>query len=151
MHPRFGNNILLAEAIGLTEITPVLEENGWATGVAGNWNGNRIDLVRKVSDAVGRDVVVCPGGSEDINSVAVITGGAGSQISKIATLGVDAFVTGEGPHWSYIEGEERGINILYAGHYATETFGVRAMGDLVADHFGSREQVRRPAWRAVIL
>ncbi len=136
MNLQFGNNILLAEAIGLRDIAPILEENGWATGVSGKWNGTRRGLIQKVSDAVGRDVVVCAGGDEKIDSVAVITGGAGSQVSKVAALGVDAFVTGEGPHWSYIEGEERRINILYAGHYATETFGVRKLGELVAEHFG---------------
>ncbi len=136
MHPRFGNNILFAEAIGLTKISPIMVEKGWATGVSGKWNGTRGDLILKVSAAVGRDVALCPGGTERIDSVAVITGGAGSQILKIATLGVDAFVTGEGPHWSFIEGEELGINILYAGHYATETFGVRKLGEIVAENFG---------------
>ncbi len=136
MHPRFDNNVLLAQAIGLKEITPVLVESGWATGVSGSWQGTRDGLARRVAEAVGREVVLCPGGVDQIDSVAVITGGAGSQVQKVAGLGVDAFVTGEGPHWSFIEAEESGLNVFYAGHYATETFGVRRLGEIIAGRFG---------------
>jgi putative NIF3 family GTP cyclohydrolase 1 type 2 len=52
-------------------------------------------------------------------------------------LGFDTFITGEGPHWSYIEAEERGMNVIYAGHYATETFGVKNLGDWVGKQFGT--------------
>jgi putative NIF3 family GTP cyclohydrolase 1 type 2 len=85
--------------------------------------------------AVGREPTLCPGGSERLGKVAVITGGAASEVRKIAVLGFDAFITGEGPHWSFIEAEELGINLIYAGHYATETFGVKSLGDRVGQHF----------------
>lgn len=138
MNPMIGNNVLLAEAIGLDSIRPILVKDGWATGVAGDWKGSRDDLVVAVSSAVGRDVQVCPGGSREVRSVAVITGGAGSEVAKIADLGLDAFVTGEGAHWSFIESEELGLNTLYAGHYATETFGVCRLGSEVAQKFGKK-------------
>jgi putative NIF3 family GTP cyclohydrolase 1 type 2 len=67
--------------------------------------------------------------------VAVITGGAGAEVAKIADLGFDAFVTGEGSHWTFIESEERGMNTIYAGHYATETFGVQRLGHDLAENF----------------
>ena len=51
-------------------------------------------------------------------------------MAKIADLGIDTFITGEGPHWSFIETEERNMNVFYAGHYATETFGVKALDAL---------------------
>jgi len=136
MHPVFGNNVLLAQAIGLREIAPILVKDGWAMGVAGFWGGLRDGLEKATAAAVGRPVTVCPGGGEKIGKVAVITGGAGSEVGKIAELGVDAFVTGEGPHWSFIEAEERGFNVIYAGHYATETFGVRSLGSRIGDRFG---------------
>jgi putative NIF3 family GTP cyclohydrolase 1 type 2 len=85
---------------------------------------------------VGRAVTLCPGGGEQIGKVAVVTGGAGSEVDKIADLGVDAFVTGEGPHWSFIEAEEIGLNVLYAGHYATETFGVRSLATFLGGRYG---------------
>lgn len=136
MHPVFGNNVLLAEALGLVSVEPILMKNGWPMGVAGEWKGNRDEFATKVSKAVGRDVHVCPGGSSEIRTVAVITGGAGSEGAKISALKIDAFVTGEGPHWSFIDAEERGLNVFYAGHYATETFGVRRLGEMIAERFG---------------
>ena len=135
MHPVFGNNVLLAKAIGLHEISPILEKNGFPMGVAGLWGKGRDELAEAISVAVGREVTVCPGGSEKIGKVAVITGGAGSEVRNISGLGIGTLVTGEGPHWSFIEGEELGINVIYAGHYATETFGVRAISAHVADLF----------------
>jgi len=70
---------------------------------------------------------MAPGGPDQIKSVLVVTGGAGSEVARAAALGVDAFVTGEGPHWSYTAAEELGVNLFYGGHYATETFGVKAL------------------------
>ncbi len=135
MHPVIGNNVLLAKAIGLRSIRPILVTDGWATGVAGDWTGDRAGLVRAVSNAVGKDVHLCASENHAVYSVAVITGGAGSQVSKISDLGFDAFVTGEGDHWTFIEAEEKGLNTLYAGHYATETFGVKELGLGIALEF----------------
>ena len=64
-----------------------------------------------------------------------MTGGAGSEIVAAAKEGIDTFVTGEGPHWSYTMAEELGVNLIYAGHYATETFGVKALGALLEEEF----------------
>jgi len=68
--------------------------------------------------------------------VAVVTGAAGSEVPKVAQEGIDTFVTGEGPHWSYTAAEELGLNVIYGGHYATETFGVRALAARLAESFG---------------
>ncbi len=57
-------------------------------------------------------------------------------MGKAAELGVDAFVTGEGPHWSYIAAEEMGLNVFFAGHYATETFGVKALAAYLSKKTG---------------
>jgi len=65
----------------------------------------------------------------------VVTGGAGGELRKAAAEGVDTFITGEGPHWTHALAEELGINVLYAGHYATETFGVRALAEHLARRF----------------
>lgn len=136
-HPIHGNNVLLAEAIGLREISPILVKDGWPMGVSGLWEGSRSGLVKATAKAVGREVTLCPGGGDKVGKVAVITGGAGSEVAKIAELGMDAFVTGEGPHWSFIEAEEKALNVIYAGHYATEIFGVKS---LVSD-LGERFQI----------
>lgn len=135
-HAKIGNNVLLAEKIGLRNISPALERGGWATAIIGDWGKSRDELVSAVESAVGRKSVVCPGGGDEVVRVAVVTGGAGSEVAKIADLGVDAFVTGEGPHWSFVEAEERRMNIVYAGHYATETFGVERLGIILRERFG---------------
>ena len=67
--------------------------------------------------------------------VGVITGGAGSEVAAVHAEGIDTFITGEGPHWSYPLAEELGINVIYGGHYATETFGVRALASDLAEQF----------------
>ena len=136
VHPTLGNNILLAQGLGLTEIRPILEKDGFPMGVAGKWTGERDDFENIIENTVGRSVQLCPGGDSTIRQVAVMTGGAGSQVPEIAGLGIDTFVTGEGPHWSFIEAEEKGLNVFYAGHYATETFGVRALGRLLTEKYG---------------
>ena len=95
------------------------------------------DLLReRLAAAVGGPVHLAPGGPEIVRSVGVVTGGAGGEIFKAATEGVDTFITGEGPHWSYTAAEESGLNLFYAGHYATETFGVKALGAYLEKHFG---------------
>ncbi|MGJ8644578.1 MAG: Nif3-like dinuclear metal center hexameric protein [Luteolibacter sp.] len=134
-HAKIGNNVLLAQKMGLRNISPALEKDGWATAITGDWGRSREELVSAVESAVGRKSVVCPGGGKEVGRVAVVTGGAGSEVAKIANMGVDAFVTGEGPHWSFIEAEERCMNVVYAGHYATETFGVDRLGAMLRDKF----------------
>ncbi|MES2981496.1 MAG: Nif3-like dinuclear metal center hexameric protein [Verrucomicrobiota bacterium] len=134
-HPEIGNNILLARAIGLKSIQPILPKDGFASAVAGEWYGTRNDLQKAIENAVDRPLHICACGSEMPRKVAVMTGGAGSEVGKIAELGLDSFITGEGPHWSFIEAEERRMNVFYSGHYATETFGVKALGNLIAEKF----------------
>ena len=59
-----------------------------------------------------------------------------SSLREAASRGLDTLIVGEGPHHTAIEAAELGIVVLYAGHYATETLGVRALGDEAAAHFG---------------
>jgi len=136
VHPVLGNNICLAKAIGLEDPLPFFDQKGLKIGLRGAWNGTRGQLVDALRLAVGGVVHVCPGGPEIVRSVGVITGGAGSEVEKVAEHGVDTFITGEGPHWSFPLAEELAINVLYAGHYATETFGVNAISELVSGRFG---------------
>jgi putative NIF3 family GTP cyclohydrolase 1 type 2 len=80
--------------------------------------------------------MVGAGGPEVVRRVGIITGGAGSEIAAVAATGVDTFITGEGPHWSYTAAEELGVNLLYGGHYATETFGVKALAAWLGERAG---------------
>lgn len=136
IHPRWGNNVLLAKAIGLDNLQPFFEQKGSLLGLRGQWSGTCEQLKEALSAALsGGPVHVCPSGPEQISSVAVITGGAGAEVAKVAASGVDAFITGEGPHWSFPLAEELGIHVLYGGHYATETFGVIALAKTLGQEY----------------
>ncbi len=135
VHPQWGNNCGLAQAIGMREVTPFLDWKGLAIGLRGAWDGTPNELGRQLMQAVGGPVHVCAGGPAKITSVGLVTGGAGSEVARVAAAGVDAFVTGEGPHWSFPLAEELGINLFLAGHYATETFGVKALAKALSQHF----------------
>ena len=65
----------------------------------------------------------------------LVTGGAGSMIESAANQGVDTFITGEGAHHTYTLAEELGVNLIYAGHYSTETFGVKALAHHIAEKY----------------
>jgi len=136
VHADWGNNVLLANALGLTGLGPFMESKGLAMGLRGEWKGSRDELKNRLEKAVGGPVHVCPGGKDEIFTVGVVTGGAGSEVAAAAATGVDAFITGEGPHWSFSLAEELGLNVFYGGHYATETFGVKKLAEVLADRFG---------------
>lgn len=134
-HPDLGNNALLAKAVGLTNPQPLMPWKGSTLGLSFESAQPRDQLVDKVAKAVDGKVHCCPGGPETTKRIAVITGGGGGEISAVAELGIDTFITGEGPHWSYTVAEELGVNLIYGGHYATETFGVRALSEHLAEKY----------------
>ena len=136
IHPVWGNNIQLAQRLGMDDSQPFFDWKGVQLGLYQSLNLGRDVLSDLVAEAVGSPVHLCPGGRDDVGVVGVITGGAGSEVASVASCGIDTFITGEGPHWSYPLAEELGVNLLYAGHYATETFGVRALSDALAEKFG---------------
>jgi dinuclear metal center YbgI/SA1388 family protein len=140
VHPALGNNALLARALGFTRLEPFFFEKGRFIGVKTSPGALAAmpleDLVVLLEKAVGGPVKVFAGGPEGIACAGIVTGGAGAEIGKAAAEGVDTFITGEGPHWAAIAAEELGVNLLLAGHYATETFGVKALAAHVAAEFG---------------
>ena len=133
-HPKFGNNILLARALGLKETKPFFFEKGRHLGVRGNLKISRDELARRLEKATGLAPKILPGGGEVCRKIGIVTGGAGAEMKVAASEGVDTFITGEGPHWTFAMAEELGLNVFYGGHYATETFGVKALAAHVARH-----------------
>lgn len=140
VHPEWGNNIQLAKAIGIENPQPFYQSKNLEIGLRGTWQGSREALAALLSATLGEKVHVCPGGPDQISSVGLITGGAGSEVGGVAAAGVDTFITGEGPHWSYPLAEECGINLFYCGHYATETSGVKAVAKALGTTFGLPER-----------
>jgi len=136
-HPRLGNNAQLCAALQLTKLRPFLAHNGQFIGFQSRANISRAEMASRLRRTVGGKVLVIPAGPEMCRRIGVVTGGAGSDLKKAAEEGVDTFITGEGPHWTYAMAEELGLNVLYGGHYATGTFGVKAL----AAHLSARFKV----------
>ena len=134
-HPTLGNNALLARAIGLRKLSPFFEEKGQNLGVRSHVNISRTELAARLAKALGSPPILCPAGPDRVRRVGIVTGGAGAELVKAANEGVDTFITGEGPHWSYTAAEELGMNVFYGGHYLTETFGVKAVAELLSKKF----------------
>ena len=134
LHAEVGNNILLAKALGLPATEP-LSYKTERLGVSVSTELDLRELVNRLRGAVGRDPWVCASGPEKVRHVAIVTGAAGTLLQKVAAQGIDTFVTGEGPHHTFALAEELRVNLVYGGHYATETFGVRALAAKVAARF----------------
>jgi len=125
--PRLGNNAQLCLALGLKNLRPFFVTHGQPIGFRSHTKISRAQLAAKLARAIGAKPRIVPGGPEICRRIGVVTGGAGSDLQQAAAEGVDTFITGEGPHWTYALAEELGLNVLYGGHYATETSGVKAL------------------------
>lgn len=134
-HPKLGNNVILCAALGLKQFRPFLLKDGQHYGLQAQARVSRSVLVSRFQRATGENVVVIPAGGTSCERIGIITGGAGDFLQRAAEEGVDTFVTGEGPHWTYALAEELGVNVLYGGHYATETFGVKALAAHLSKRF----------------
>ena len=135
-HPRLGNNAQLAAALGLKKLKPFFFSHGQNIGWQARQKISRTELARKMERATGGKPKLIPGGTEICGRIGVVTGGAGAELKQAAAEGVDTFITGEGPHWTYALAEDLGVNVFYGGHYATETFGVKALAAELAKKFG---------------
>ena len=134
-HPTLGNNALLCSALGLKNLSPFFFEHGRYIGFQARTPIPRNELYKRLQRATGVKPHLLPGGPPQCRRIGVVTGGAGAELKKAAQEGVDTFVTGEGPHWTYALAEDLGVNVLYGGHYATETFGVKALAAHLAKKY----------------
>jgi len=135
-HPQLGNNALLCAALNFKKLQPFFNDKagrpiGWQTRAT----VHRDDLTEKLGRVLGRAPIILPGGPAQCRRIGIVTGGAGSQLKIAAAEGVDTFITGEGPHWTCALAEELGLNVFYGGHYATETFGVKALAAELSQKF----------------
>lgn len=134
-HPKLGNNALLCAALGLKNLKPFFTSHGQPIGFKSNTRISREDLAKRLQRATGANPRTIPGGKIICENIGVVTGGAGGDLKLAAAEGVDTFITGEGPHWTYALAEDLEMNVLYGGHYATETFGVKALAAELAKKF----------------
>ena len=137
VHPEFGNNAVLARRLGLAAPEPFDLYRGIPIGVQGALQPGlpRERFVARIEELLGVKVRLIAGGPELCSRVGIITGGAGNRIGAAEAAGLDTYLTGEGAHHTYFDAMELGVNVVYAGHYATETVGVQALAAHLSEHF----------------
>lgn len=137
-HPTLGNNALLADLLGLVDRAPFGEHGGVLLGVQGALPSPA--PVAEVAAALGAELgstpLVLSGGDHPVRTLGVVSGGAAKDIRQAAAAGLDAFVTGEPREDSAYMAAELGVHLIAAGHNATETVGVQALGAAAAERFG---------------
>jgi len=141
-HPHIGNNALLARRLSLEPSGGFASFHGRSIGLSGEAEIPTrllVDRAGELSRNFGGTLVATPFDSGRVTRRWGICTGAGADSSTLreaAERGLDTIIVGEGPHHTAIEARELGIVVLYAGHYATETLGIRALGEAIATHFG---------------
>jgi dinuclear metal center YbgI/SA1388 family protein len=137
-HPEVGNNALICAALGLERAEPFGEHRGRSIGFVGrSAAGIPFDeLRRRCVDVFGQEPFTWARGPDVVRSVGIVSGAAASSFGEAIAMGLDAFLTGEPAEHVMADALETGTHFIAAGHYATETFGVRRLGELVAERFG---------------
>ena len=138
-HPEVGNNAILAERLGCERHEAFGAYRGRAIGRAGTFPGEGVpaaELFARVREVTGREPTVFDGGPERVRRIGIVSGSGADALGEAIELGLDAFLTGEPREHVMADSREAGIHFVAAGHYATETFGVRALGDWLAQRFG---------------
>ena len=138
-HRVYGNNACIANALGLRNVHPFGSYHGQSIGFAGRLGkAQPIEaFVKRVQGVMGRPdaLQVMEFGAATVKTVAVVSGGAADMVAEAGQKGIDVLVTGEPVLAAYSMAQEYGVHVVFGGHYATETFGVRALGQLVARQF----------------
>ena len=137
-HREVGNNALLCELLGLElDPRPFGEVKGRPIGVIGRSPGVAAEaLVTRITAALEREPLVFAAGPETVRTAGIVTGAGSRAIAEAASLGLDALITGEPAEHAMGDAREAGIHFIAAGHYATETLGIRRLGELIAARFG---------------
>jgi dinuclear metal center YbgI/SA1388 family protein len=138
-HPEVGNNAILARELGAEGLEPFAAHNGRAIGFTARFPGDGVgadELAQRVEALTGREPLHLSYGPARVRTIGIVSGGASGFLDDAIALGLDAFLTGEPAERVLAQAREAGIHFLAAGHYATETFGVRALGDRLSERFG---------------
>ncbi|HEV2058133.1 MAG TPA: Nif3-like dinuclear metal center hexameric protein [Solirubrobacteraceae bacterium] len=142
-HQDVGNNALLAAGLGCESHEPFALHGGVPIGVAARFAGDGMpvaELVERVERVTGRQPLVFPAGPERVRSIGIVSGAGSDYLADAVAAGHDAFLTGEPAERVMTHAREESIHFIAAGHYATETFGVRRLGDLLAERFEIRHE-----------
>ncbi|MEA2221537.1 MAG: hypothetical protein QOJ35_4163 [Solirubrobacteraceae bacterium] len=138
-HPEVGNNALIAAGLGCASHEPFALHKGMPIGVRARFDGDGIapgELVSRVRELTGREPLAFRSGPERVRTIGIVSGAGSDHLGEAIAAGHDAFLTGEPAERVMTQADEGAIHFLAAGHYATETFGIRRLGDLLAERFG---------------
>ena len=141
-HARFGNNVLLARELGLQPDGLFARFENIHIGVSGKSDISTADLISRAGKlasehaGVARHTVSETGRRTRHWAICTGAGASSDTLKETEEMGIDTLIVGEGPHWTAIHAEDHQLVIIYAGHYATETLGVRAIASHVAERYG---------------
>ena len=137
-HLELGNAAQLARRLGLEELEGFGVLCGAPAGVCGVFPEavEAEEFFAAIAEACDREPQVFPGGEGLVSSVGIVTGSAQREFHQAVAAGLDAYVTGEATEWVMHQAAEDGVHYVAAGHYATERFGIRALGRWISDHHG---------------
>jgi dinuclear metal center YbgI/SA1388 family protein len=135
VHPVLGNNVGLIAAIGATVGGTFPDEKGQVLGAWADLGIPRAELVARLAATLRAEPRLLAMGPATVGRIGVVTGSAAFAFEAAQAAGCDTFVTGEGPHKIFFEAEERGMNAILGGHYATERYGLLALGERLRRDF----------------
>jgi dinuclear metal center YbgI/SA1388 family protein len=138
-HPRVGNNALIADGLGCVNPEPFAAHRGRSIGVRGRFAAGGItpdELERRIAGLTGRRPLAFWDGPDPVRTIGIVSGAASGHLDDAIALGLDAFMTGEPAERVMAQAAESAIHFIAAGHYATETFGIRAVGAHLVERFG---------------
>ena len=138
MHPEYGNNIALARLLELQDVKPFGDYHELLIGYQGRLAqpSTPAEIARLLAGKLGGAPMVLQHGPAEVRSVGIVSGGAGDMIEQAAIAKLDCYVTGEPAHFTYQLAREVGANVVYLGHYHSETLGVQALGSLLHERLG---------------
>jgi dinuclear metal center YbgI/SA1388 family protein len=138
-HAELGNNALIARALGAEQIEAFGAHHGATIGFLATLPGDGLAvdaLLEKARSLTDREPLHLRGGPPLVRRLAIVSGGGADYLAEAATAGADALLTGEVSERITATAEELDVHVIAAGHYATETFGINALGERLAARFG---------------
>jgi dinuclear metal center YbgI/SA1388 family protein len=137
-HAEVGNNAIICRELGFEQAEPFAELKGRTIGFVGRSDEGVpvAELRRRCTAAFGQEPFVWDAGPEPVHSVGIVSGSATEAFNEAIARGLDAFLTGEPAEHVMADARENQVHFIAAGHYATEVFGIRCLGELVSERFG---------------
>ncbi|MBL8993674.1 MAG: Nif3-like dinuclear metal center hexameric protein [Spirochaetia bacterium] len=138
VHSELGNNALIAKVLGLKTGPVFGSPGGMAIIQSGTYDApvSVETFLATFEKAVGKPLAFTSNGKKTVSKIGIVSGGGNFAVEEAARAGCDLFVTGDASHTVYHPARELGISVLAGGHYATEVFGVRALGEHLSKKFG---------------